>query len=106
MSAYFEVPFGQPVTLTGRFATNAGAPANPSVTVFKTGLVTVNPPPDPTATDAQFGVDSAVLNPSPGVFTYTLTPAVAGNYVARVVGTGTVQGAAVTYFRVLPNPFA
>jgi len=106
MSAYFEVPFGQPVTLTARFATNAGVPTNPSVTTFKTALVAANPPPDPTATDAQFGIDAAVLNPSTGVFTYTLTPAVAGNYIARVVGTGTIQGAAVTLFRVLPNPFA
>lgn len=106
MTIFREYPFGQPVTLFASFATTAGAPTNPSVTVFQTALITVNPPPDPTAVVAQFGIDSAVTNPSAGRFQYVLTPAISGNYIARVVGTGTVQGAAVTYFRVLPSPFA
>ena len=102
-----EYPFGSLVTLRASFInTTTGALANPSVVTFKTGLRVVNPPPDPTAVDAVFGVDVAVTNPSTGVFLYTLTPATAGNYIARVVGTGTVQGAQVTEFRVLPNPFA
>lgn len=106
MTVFREYPFGEPVILLASFATTAGVPTNPSVTTFKTGLVVVNPPPDPTAVDAVFGVDVAVTNPSAGRFQYILTPAVSGNYIARVVGTGAVQGAAVTYFRVLPNPFA
>ncbi len=106
MTVFREYAFGQPVILQATFATTEGVRTNPSTVAFKTGLVLVNPPPDPTAVDAVFGVDGAVTNPSVGVFNYTLTPATAGNYIARVVGTGTVQGAQVTYFRVLPNPFA
>lgn len=106
MSDFREYEFGQPVTLYASFATTLGVKTNPSVVTFKTGLHLVNPPPDPTAVDAVFGVDPAVTNPLTGEFQYVLTPAVSGNYTARVVGTGTVQGAQVTQFRVKPNPFA
>jgi hypothetical protein len=101
-----EYPFGQAIRLTAEFANDLGNPANPTTVVFEVGLVLVNPPPDPTATVAIFGIDSAVTNPVTGTFFYALLPTQSGNYIARVVGTGAVQAAQVRRFRVLPDPFA
>jgi hypothetical protein len=101
-----EYPLGQAVELVAVFANAAGVATNPSTVVFSTGLVLVNPPPDPTGVAAQFGIDVNVTNPSTGRFVYTLLPTVSGNYIARVVATGTVQAAQTARFRVLPNPLA
>ncbi len=101
-----EYPFGQPVRLRASFVNALGAAANPSTVTFQTGLVISSPPPDPTAIAAIFGIDVAVTNPAVGRFEYVLLPTLAGNYTARVVGTGTVQGAQTLKFRVLPDPFA
>lgn len=101
-----EYPFGQAVRLRASFADANGAAANPSTVTFQTGLATVNPPPDPTAVNAVFGVDVAVTNPATGSFQYVLLPSTPGIYTCRVVGTGTVQAAAVGQFRVIPIPFA
>lgn len=101
-----EYAFGQPVKLIALFADTAGAAANPTVVTFSTGLIITSSPPEPTPVNAQFGIDAAVTNPTTGRFEYVLTPLVSGNYKARVVGTGAVQGAATHAFRVLPNPFA
>jgi hypothetical protein len=100
-----EYPFGQAVRLRASFADANRQPANPSTVAFQYGLITVNPPPDPTATSAVFGVDGAVIQDSTGRYHFdVLLPP--GIYVARVVGTGTVAAAAVRQFRVLPSPFA
>jgi hypothetical protein len=101
-----EYPFGQAVRLSASFANAAGVATNPTTVVFQVGLRLVNPPPDPTATDAIFGIDSAVTNPVVGTFFYDLLPTQSGNYIARVEGTGAVQAAQVSQFRVLPDPFA
>lgn len=106
MSQNPDYPLGQSIRFSASFANN-GVLTNPTVTQFKLGLVLANPPPDPTATIAQFGVDSAVLNPSTGNFTYDVTPPLPGNYVLQSIGTGVVQAASFPfYFRVLPSPFA
>ncbi len=101
-----EYPFGQAVRLRASFADANGAPANPSTVAFQYGLITVNPPPDPTATNAVFGVDSAVIQDSTGRFHYDFLPPAPGNYVTRVVGTGTVAAAATGAFRVKASPLA
>jgi hypothetical protein len=101
-----EYPFGQAVLLVARFANAAGAPTNPSTVTFSSALVLVNPPPDPTAVAAIFGISTDVTNPLTGRFEYRLLPVVSGNYIARVVSTGTVQAAQTIRFRVLPNPLA
>jgi hypothetical protein len=101
-----EYEFGQSVRLSVSFADADGDPTNPTTTTFQYGLRAVNPPPDPTGTSAVFGVDGAVINDSAGRFHYDFVPAVAGNYITRVVGTGTVAAAAVGAFRVKPNPLA
>lgn len=103
-----EVPFGQALQLEAVFInTTTGARTNPTTTTFSVGFVTVNPPPDPSAIVAIFGIDVAVLNPSTGRFTYDFTPAAPGNYIARVAGTGAVIAACPSfYFRVLPTLLA
>lgn len=101
-----DYPFGQAVRLVATFANALGAAANPSTVTFQTGLSIANPPPDPTAVDAIFGIDPAVTNPLTGRFEYVLLPTLSGNYTARIVGTGTVQAARTLQFRVLPDPFA
>jgi hypothetical protein len=101
-----EYPFGQGVRLTGQFADADGDLTNPTTTTFRVANITVNPPPDPTATDAVFGVDGAVINDSEGVFHYDFVPAAAGTYVYAVVGTGAVAAVKVGHFRVVPSPFA
>ncbi len=101
-----QYQLGQSIRFTASYANN-GVPTNPTVTQFKLARQTVSPPPDPTATIAQFGVDSAVLNPSTGNFTYDVAPALAGTYVLQSVGTGVVQAASPPLlFRVMPSPFA
>lgn len=101
-----EYPLGQALQFTARYANN-GTPTNPSVTVFKTAPITAAPPPEPTATSAQFGVSSAVLNPATGVFTFDFTPPSSGIWIVQSVGTGVVQAASKPLrFRVLPSPFA
>jgi hypothetical protein len=102
-----QYQLGQSIRFTASFA-NAGVPTNPSVTQFKLGIQAVSAPPDPTAIiTAQFGVDSAVLNPSTGVFTYDVTPGAAGTWTLQAVGTGVVQAASTPIvFRVMPSPFA
>lgn len=100
-------PFGQAIPLRAYFANDAGVRTNPTVVVYRVGLMTVNPPPDPTPTLSQFGVDANVTNPATGEFLYSLPPpATAGNYVVSVTGSGAVQASATLQFRVLPNPFA
>jgi hypothetical protein len=101
-----EYPFGQSVRLTASFADDDGVATDPTTVTFQYGLVVVNPPPDPTATSAVFGVDGAVVKDSAGRFHFDFTPATPGVYISRVVGTGAVAAAAVGKFRVLPNPFA
>lgn len=101
-----EYPFGQAVCLVAQFADADGVATNPSTVTFQTGLIIANPPPDPTAIDAIFGIDPDVSNPSTGRFQYVLLPTLPGNYTARVVGTGLVQAAMTLQFRVLPNPLA
>lgn len=101
-----EYQLGQAVRLSATFATFAGVLTNPSTTTFKTALIIANPPPDPTAVNAVFGVDAAVINDSAGVFHYDFTPAAPGNYVYQVVGTGAVAAVKRGYFRVVPSPFA
>jgi hypothetical protein len=103
---FSEYPFGQGVRLTAQFATFAGVLTNPTTVTFRVANITVNPPPDPTAADAVFGVDAAVINDSAGVFHYDFVPAAAGNYVWAAVGTGTVAAVKPKYFRVIPSPFA
>ncbi len=101
-----EYPLGQSIRFTALYANN-GVPANPTVTQFRVARIVANPPPDPAATIAQFGVDAAVLNPATGTFTYDVTPAASGNYVLQSIGTGVVQAASPPlYFRVTPSPFA
>jgi hypothetical protein len=101
-----EYPLGQAIRFTASYANN-GVATNPTVTQFRWARYDVNPPPDPTATIAQFGVDGAVLNPATGQFTYDLLPPSSGNYVLISVGTGVVQAASLpVYFKVLPSPFA
>lgn len=101
-----EYELGQSVRLTASFANAAGTATDPTTVTFQHGLRVVNPPPDPTATSAVFGVDGAVVKDSTGRFHYDFTPATAGVYTTRVVGTGTVAAASVGAFRVKPNPFA
>jgi hypothetical protein len=103
---FSEYNLGQGVRLTAQFATFAEVLTNPTTTTFRVANITVNPPPDPTATDAVFGVDAAVINDSAGVFHYDFVPAAAGNYVYAVVGTGAVAAVKVGHFRVVPSPFA
>jgi hypothetical protein len=103
---FSEYPFGQGVRLTAQFATFAGVLTNPTTVTFRVANITVNPPPDPTAADAVFGVDAAVINDSAGVFHYDFVPAAAGNYVWAAVGTGTAAAVKPKYFRVIPSPFA
>ena len=106
MSQNSEYQLGQSIRFTAYFANN-GVPTNPTVTQFRIGLAVVNPPPDPTATIAQFGVDGAVLNPVTGTFTYDVAPSLPGNYVLQSIGTGVVQAASPPfYFRVRASPFA
>jgi hypothetical protein len=101
-----EYELGQSVRLTASFATAAGVPTNPTTTTFKYGVKLVNPPPDPTAISAVFGVDIAVVNDSAGRFHYDFVPPLPGNYTSSVVGTGAVAAVAVGAFRVKPSPFA
>ncbi len=103
-----EVPFGQAIQLEATFINaTTGAAANPTTTTFQVALVVANPPPDPTPTTAVFGVDAAVQNPATGRFTYDFTPALPGNYIARVFGTGAVVAATPPFlFRVLPTLLA
>lgn len=101
-----EYPFGQAVRLIASFANPLGALTDPTTVVFSYGVSLVNPPPDPTATNATFGVDAAVIRDSVGVFHFDFVPAVPGNYISRVVGTGFVAAAQVGAFRVKPNPLA
>jgi hypothetical protein len=103
---FSEYNLGQGVRLTAQFATFAGVLTNPTTTTFRVANITVNPPPDPTAADAVFGVDGAVTNDSAGVFHYDFVPAAAGNYVYAAVGEGAVAAVKVGYFRVKPSPFA
>jgi hypothetical protein len=102
-----QYQLGQSIRFTASFASN-GVPTNPTVTQFKLGIQATSPPPDPTAVIiAQFGVDVAVLNPSPGIFTYDVVPVLAGTWTLQAVGTGVVQAASPpTVFRVMPSPFA
>lgn len=101
-----EYPLGQAIRLTARFATFAGVLTNPTTTTFRVARILVNPPPDPTATNAVFGVDINVVNDSAGVFHYDHVPAAAGNYIYQAVGTGAVAAVKTGYFRVVPSPFA
>lgn len=103
---FSEYNLGQGVRLTAQFATFAGILTNPTTTTFRFANITVNSPPDPTATDAVFGVDGAVINDSAGVFHYDFVPAAAGNYVWAAVGTGAVAAVKIGHFRVVPSPFA
>lgn len=99
-------PLGQAIRFTASYAVN-GVATNPTVTQFRWARYDTNPPPDPTATIAQFGVDSAVLNPATGQFTYDLLPPLSGNYVLISIGTGAVQAASEpVLFKVSPSPFA
>jgi hypothetical protein len=101
-----EFELGSSVRLTASFANAAGAATDPTTVTFQFGLRSVNPPPDPTATSAVFGVDGAVVKDATGQFHFDFTPATAGIYTTRVVGTGTVAAAAVGAIRVKPSPFA
>ncbi len=101
-----EYELGQSVRLAAAFATFAGVRTNPTTTTFKVARVTAQPPPEPTATSAVFGVDAAVINDSAGVFHYDFTPANPGDYVWQAVGTGAVAAVKRGRFRVLPSPFA
>jgi hypothetical protein len=99
-----EFPFGQAITFRAEFADENLAPTNPTTTTFQIGLIIVNPPPDPTASSAIFGIDPGVTNPAVGRFDYAYLPLVSGNYTGRAVGTGAVQAAMPFYFTVKPNP--
>ena len=101
-----EYEFGQNVRLSASFANASGVATDPTTVTFQYGLRTVNPPPDPTATSAVFGVDGAVVKDSNGRFHFDFVPATAGIYTVRVVGTGAVAAAAVGAIRVKPSPFA
>lgn len=101
-----EYEFGQNVRLSASFADADGAATDPTTVTFQYGLRSVNPPPDPTATSAVFGVDGAVVKDATGRFHFDFVPATAGIYTTRVVGTGTVAAAAVGAIRVKPSPFA
>jgi len=101
-----EYELGQSVRLTASFANAAGVAADPSTITFKYGVRLVNPPPDPTAISAVFGVDIAVVKDSVGRYHYDVVPSLPGNYTSAVVGTGTIAAVAVGSFRVKPSPFA
>lgn len=101
-----EYELGQSVRLTASFANAAGAATDPTTVTFQLGLRTENPPPDPTATSLVFGVSGSVVKDSVGRYHCDITPATAGVWTTRVVGTGTVAAAAVGAFRVKRNPFA
>lgn len=102
-----EYELGQKVRLSASFANTSDVAADPSTVTFQYGLVTVNPPPSPTATSAVFGVDAAVIKDSTGRFHYDFLPAASGMYVALVVGTGNVAAVPTPVrFRVKPSPFA
>lgn len=101
-----EFPFGQAITFRAAFENSSLVPANPTTTTFQIGLIVVNPPPDPTASSAVFGIDAAVTNPLVGRFEYAFLPPLAGNYIGRAVGTGAVQAAMPFTFTVKPNPLA
>lgn len=101
-----EYELGQAVRLTAAFINAAQQAADPTTITFRFGVILVNPPPDPTATSAVFGVDVNVIKDSVGNYHYDFVPAVPGNYVYVAVGTGTVAAVARGAFRVKPSPFA
>lgn len=101
-----EYELGQAVRLTAAFENAAGVPADPTTITFSYGVRLVNPPPDPTATNAVYLTDLNVIRDSTGRYHYDFVPSLPGNYVTRVVGTGAVAAVAVGSFRVLPSPFA
>lgn len=101
-----EYEFGQAVRLEGAFENAAGVAADPTTVTFTYGVRLVNPPPDPTASDHVYLSDLAVIRDSTGRYHYDFVPSLAGNYIARVTGTGTVAAVAVSTFRVKPSPFA
>lgn len=101
-----EYELGQAVRLSAYFENASGVAADPSTVTFSVGVRSVNPPPDPTKTDAVFGVDAAVIKDATGRYHYDFTPSTPGIYTTRVVGTGTVAAVAVGAIRVKPSPFA
>lgn len=101
-----EYPLGQAVRLSAYFENASGVAADPTTVTFSFGLVVANPPPDPTATVAVFGIDVNVIKDSTGRYHYDFVPAAPGVYKTRVVGTGTVAAAATGAFRVIPSPLA
>lgn len=101
-----EYELGQAVRLRASFADEDNEAADPSTVTFRYGVRTVNPPPDPTATSAVFGVDGAVTKDSVGRYRYVFVPDAPGEYVSQVQGTGNVAAVKVGAFRVKPSPFA
>ena len=101
-----EYELGQAVRLAAYFENASGVAADPTGVTFSFGVRSQSPPPDPTATNAVFGVDAAVIKDSTGRYHYDFTPSTPGIYTIRVVGTGAVAAVAVGAIRVKPSPFA
>ena len=99
MANELTVDIGDRIESTVLFTNAAGTATDPDTVTFKLSL-----PNDLTETD--YGIaDAEVSNPTVGTWIFSYVPQVAGRFVVRCVGSGTVDAAEERAFRVKRSEF-
>jgi hypothetical protein len=98
MSNALTVDLGNRVESTVSFTNAAGTATDPDLVTFQLAE------PDGTETDFVLA-DGEVSNPAVGTWVFSYVPTVAGRYVVRCAGVGTVDAAQEKVFVVLESEF-
>lgn len=99
MANALTVDIGDRIEGTMTFENAAGAATDPDTVTFKLAVPV-------SLTETDYGIaDAEVSNPTTGTWVFSYIPTVAGRYVLRCVGVGTVDAAQERVFYVKRSEF-